>query len=181
MRLAALATLLALATACSRSDPPSPAPAEAPQPAGQAQRYSPFAVILADGGPFHALTLKDVGLRLAPADAALIDEALAEALAARLAAHGARAVHDPTVADPAWHTQCADAHRYVDVWRGSAPPRLGFSVWAGCGSDDRLAWRELPLPNEAALTGPGALAAVEALADALVDTLVPPPAPCPGC
>ncbi|MCA9687736.1 MAG: hypothetical protein KC457_36595, partial [Myxococcales bacterium] len=71
------------------------------------------------------------------------------------------------------------AHRYVDLWRSANPPRVGFSLWAGCGADDKLAWRELPLASEDALAGPEALAAVEALADALVDALGAKA--CPGC
>ncbi len=181
MKLVCLAALTALA-ACT--PPRAGAPTEAAAPAAAAPApsatYSPFAVILdAADAPAHAITFKDVGLRLAPAQAAVVHEALAEAVAARLQAHAARAVHDPTVADPAWHTQCASAHRYVDVWRSDAPARVGFSIWAGCGSDDRLAWAERPLAGPTALDGPDMLSAVEDVAAAIATAIAPcPHAPC---
>lgn len=137
--------------------------------------YSPFAVRIEGGFWIGTISFKDVGLRLAEEDArALVHETLAEAVAERLSArHAARLDFDPLVADPRWHTMCAGRHLYVDVWQASHPPRFGYSLWSGCGADDRLAWEEFPLP--AALTERNALGAAVQLAERVVGHIDPCP------
>jgi hypothetical protein len=130
----------------SAAAPSAAAPAEAAADPGRAAVYSPFAVQVAGSFWIDTITFKDVGLRLQDAGSqALVYEAFAAALALALVAHEAQAAFEPTVADPRWHTMCAGRHLYVDVWQSEAPRRLGYSLWSGCGADDRLAWVEVPL------------------------------------
>jgi hypothetical protein len=139
--------------------------------------YSPFAVRIEGGFWIGTISFKDVGLGLGdPALRAQVHEALAEAVAARLSdRHDARMQFDPTVADPLWHTSCAGQHLYVDVWQASHPDRLGYSLWSGCGADDRLAWEELPL-TEGPVTGSNLVPAAVRLADRVVAQIDPCPA-----
>jgi hypothetical protein len=143
-----IAALALAALAGCRAEAPRDAarPADA---AAEAPTYLPFAVQV--DGPlwFQTASFKDVGLRTrSDAQRRAVMEAVTDAFALRLGERQvpAHATYEPELADPAWHTQCRARHLYVDVWRSTAPDRLGFSLWKGCGADDRVAWTELPAP-----------------------------------
>ena len=120
-----------------------------------APSYSPFVVDLRASSPaalpFHLISFKDVGLSL-PDDAARQHayESLAEALSLELASRsselGADMIssvrHDHRIADPSAHLACEGGHLYVDIWRSGAEGPYGYSLWAGCGEDDRFAYNE---------------------------------------
>jgi len=127
----------------------APVAADAP-----GHRYSPFAIRLDGHGTFDVVTFKDVSHP--PLDPALqTDELMAEAFT--LALRGTHpgllteVVHEPALLDPGNHVFCDRRHLYVDVWRSpqAAPidsPRWGYSLWSGCGEDDRFAWQEVDGP-----------------------------------
>lgn len=159
---ATAAVLLAALAGCRAA----PAPADPPPSEG----YVPFSVSVDAPHWFHAATFKDVGLRAASdADRRLVVEAIGDAFAQRLSRQvPARLEYDPAVADPAWHRQCRGHHLYVDLWRSTAPDRLGFSLWKGCGADDRVAWSEVPAPPDA-LESAGWLDVVSRLGETIAD------------
>ncbi len=121
---------------------PEPTQAEAPTPAS----YSPFALAVGGEAPFQLISFKDVGMSL-PEDArGYVYESLAESLASSLGRRPdgpltSHVVHDPTLTDPAAHLACEGGHIYVDVW--SSGEGYGYSLWSGCGEDDRFAHREI--------------------------------------
>lgn len=108
--------------------------------------YSPFAVKVE--GPYWAdiISFKDVGLKATrEADRDLWLEAVADGLAEAMEAPvTSEKVFDAELAKPEAHTHCEGRHIYVDVWRSSSPERLGFSLWKGCGAEDRFLWEEVP-------------------------------------
>ena len=120
-----LVTLLCLFGALPASA--DPAPNTAPNTAN----YSPFGVV----APGLTVSFKDVGLRLQAAQQSGVLEAIAGGVAFALAAE---AVHRPTWTQVSWHRQCRRQHIYVDLWRSTHPDRVGYSLWRGCGAEDRV-------------------------------------------
>lgn len=124
------------------------APAAAP-----AHRYSPFAIRLDGHRYFDVVTFKDVSQTL-PDPALMTDELMAEGFALALRrTHPAvmtDVVHEPALLDPGSHVFCDRRHLYVDFWQSPAAaadgPRWGYSLWSGCGEDDRFAWQEINGP-----------------------------------
>jgi hypothetical protein len=162
-RLALAPVLLAMLAGCRADPPPAASPAAR-------EAYAPFTVTVDGPHWFHTVTFKDVGLR-APSDAdrQAIIEAIGDAFAHRLSRRvPAHLDYDPTVAEPVWHTQCRGHHLYVDLWRSSGPDRVGFSLWKGCGADDRVAWVEVPAPPSA-LESPGWLDVASRLGETIAD------------
>lgn len=129
-----------------------PAAADAP-----GHRYSPFALRLDGHSAFDVVTFKDVSDPL-PDPALQIDELMAEAFT--IALRGTHpgllteVVHEPALLDPSNHVFCDRRHLYVDFWRSPQSPasvrpdgpRWGYSLWSGCGEDDRFAWQEVDGP-----------------------------------
>jgi hypothetical protein len=117
--------------------------------------YSPFVVDVDsashDAVPFHLISFKDVGMSL-PDDATrqVAYESLAEALSLELAdlsgdpgAPTSSSVrHDHGLTHPSAHLACEGGHIYVDVWRSGEGGPYGYSLWSGCGEDDRFAYNE---------------------------------------
>ncbi len=110
---------------------------------------SPYLAETVDVGVSHwfqRVTFKDVGLAAGAGERETwiraVTHALARALDTRLMAR-AHAVAE--VAAPEWHHACQGRHVYVDVWRGTEPARVGFSLWRGCGAEDEFAWQEVPV------------------------------------
>lgn len=114
--------------------------------AGEPSPYMSQTVQVGASHWFQHVTFKDVGLATGVADRdgwmRTVTRVLAATLDRRLHAH---AGVEPRVADPAWHRSCLGRHVYVDLWRGSSPDRVGFSLWRGCGESDQFAWQEVPL------------------------------------
>jgi hypothetical protein len=141
-RAAPLAVLACLAlVACAPGAPSAPV---VPQAAGDAPSdgplYSPF-VVEVEASPFDVISFKDVGMSLPAPDRSLAYESLAEGLALELRERQSRVRYEEDIRDPANHVACAGRHIYVDLW--SNAERLGYSLWSGCGEDDRFDWREL--------------------------------------
>jgi hypothetical protein len=116
--------------------------------------YSPFVVDIDashDAIPFHLISFKDVGLSL-PDDAArqVAYESLAESLSLELgdlssdlgAPMSGSVRHDQRLTLPSAHLACDGGHVYVDVWRSAPGGPYGYSLWSGCGEDDRFAYNE---------------------------------------
>lgn len=158
----AICCALALA-ACSRSTDERPqmpvpsatptmgAPGSAAAPAAPTHRYSPFAIRLDGHRHFDVVTFKDVSQRL-PDPALQTDELMAEAFSIALRrTHPAvmtEVVFEPDLLDPSNHVFCDRRHLYVDFWKSppAAGQRWGYSLWSGCGEDDRFAWQEIAGP-----------------------------------
>ncbi|MEO0323602.1 MAG: hypothetical protein AAF447_11645 [Myxococcota bacterium] len=139
----ALLALVACAEPDARVTPSEPAMAGE---GAVAASYSPFALEVSEGAPFRLISFKDVGMSL-PEDArGFVYESLAESLATSLRRRAdgplaSQVVHDPTLLDPSAHLACEGGHIYVDVW--SAGEGYGYSLWSGCGAEDRFAHREV--------------------------------------
>jgi hypothetical protein len=136
------------AVVMAAEDPSPPGPAPLPV-------HFPFRLDLVGDVAFHALTLKDVGLRRGERGA---DDPLLEAIAVTLASAissdealrvRASVAHDPSLTHPHNHLACQGRHLYVDLWR-SGGARWGYSLWSGCGEADQFAWREIDAPFDAA-------------------------------
>jgi hypothetical protein len=114
--------------------------------AGEPSPYMSQTVEVGASHWFQHVTFKDVGLSTGATERdgwmRTVTRVLAATLDTRL---HARASVEPRVADPAWHRSCQGHHVYVDVWRSTAPDRVGFSLWRGCGEGDRFAWQEVPM------------------------------------
>lgn len=123
--------------------------------AGEPSPYMSHTVEVDAAHWFQHVTFKDVGLAAGPADRdgwmRNVTRVLARTLDAGL---HARARVEPSVADPEWHRACHGQHVYVDVWRSAGPDRVGFSLWRGCGDDDRFAWQEVPASDGWAASAP---------------------------
>ncbi|MCB9659871.1 MAG: hypothetical protein H6726_19635 [Sandaracinaceae bacterium] len=153
----------ALLSGCG-SDARAPQAVETPPASAPVEpNYSPFVVDLQGTSPaalpFHLISFKDVGMSL-PDDASrqLAYESLAEALSLELlelsSELGADMIssvrHDHRVTDPSAHLACEGGHLYVDVWRSGQDGPYGYSLWSGCGEDDRFAYNEqVPLVPQA--------------------------------
>jgi hypothetical protein len=146
----ALLALLPVLVGVGCKDPPAapaaPATASAPR-----FHYFPFRIELDGDHAFRRVTFKDVGMgRKDPSPGDPLLEAIAESLSAELTqarAYGEASVaHDPALADPRSHLACEAHNLYVDVWC-AGPKRWGYSLWSGCGPDDRFEWREVEIPG----------------------------------
>ena len=116
--------------------------------APQVQRadYSPF-ILRIDGPPaFDAISFKNVtqDRRASQADFELMAESLALALKKSHPDVLVEVVHAQEFLDPKNHLFCAERHLYVDFW-GLEKTNWGYSLWAGCGLNDRFEWRQLRL------------------------------------
>lgn len=158
----AAATLAAAFVGCARE--PAPPIGEASEPVlsrpgtstlpRPTHRYSPFAIRLDGHDAFDVVTFKDVSQTL-PDPALHVDELMAEAFAIALRnSHPGlltEVVHEPKLLDPGSHVFCDQRHLYVDFWQSGAPSRWGYSLWSGCGEEDRFAWQEIDAPGAAEL------------------------------
>jgi hypothetical protein len=171
--------LIALTAGCQlptgeKSGGDEQAAAESAEEESTESHYSPFGVKLANGEHFHIISFKDVGLRRQdpkPNDPLL--ETIAQSLAYELqVAEGMqlspRVVHDEALADPKEHVKCEANHLYVDVWRGEAPDRWGYSLWSGCSMEGQFAWREVPSTTD---PDEDMTKAVEPLTEGIVESL----------
>lgn len=138
---------LALTVACvdpAASPEPVASVEAAPEPV-----YSPFVVEVRGEAPFREITFKQVGSLSADVDRARLLETIAESLALDLARSrddwSVATQYAPEVAEPAFHRACGAAHIYVDFWeRGGGEPGWGYSLWSGCGMEDRFAMEDVP-------------------------------------
>ncbi len=111
-----------------------------------APNYSPFVLDVDADVPFAIISFKDVGMSLPSTDQAFVYESLAESLASELDGREimSRVRHVPEILDPNNHVACEGEHIYVDLWKSSssAGDRFGYSLWSGCGEDDRFAFQD---------------------------------------
>ncbi|TVQ99327.1 MAG: hypothetical protein EA398_12440 [Deltaproteobacteria bacterium] len=154
-RTGLLVAALLMAGGCQRAaveHDPDPQVAEAEV---HPQHHSPWYVSVDGDGPFRMVTFKDVGMNRAipsPDDPML--EVIAASLAMTLATDEVLGMttgvdYDAALVDPDEHTFCARSHLYVDLWRGEAPARWGYSLWSGCNEHDQFAWHEVPVDETA--------------------------------
>lgn len=129
--------------------------------------YSPFAVQVQGQYWADVISFKDVGLKAGDVDArALWLEALADGLAVAMEGPAgaealiAQKIFSSDLSKPEAHTHCEGRHIYVDLWRSHSPDRLGFSLWKGCGAEDKFLWEEVPSD----IPGPAIMSNVEAAA-----------------
>lgn len=139
--------LFALMLGCNSSPPPESAAPPAPEPeeVEHDHQYSPFTVHMhQEELPFGVISFKDVGMSLPNDERAFVYESLAQSLAMQLttsAELSSEVQHTVEILDPAAHAFCEGRHIYVDLWQ--AGEGWGYSLWSGCGEDDRFAHREL--------------------------------------
>lgn len=124
-----IAAVLALG-ACKEA--PSVAPSVA---------YSPFTVEVEGHGAFDVVTFKHVGAQSLP-EPSFHFEAVAEALAMSLERRDLETavVYDAKLTHHDAHYACSIDRLYVDFWPVSGG--WGYSLWSGCGEDDRFEWQE---------------------------------------
>lgn len=117
-----------------------------PAPGPMSSRYSPFAIRLSGHTWFDVVTFKDVSQKRSDPELQ-IDEQIAEAVS--LALRGTHpsvmteVIHEPRLTKAESHVFCDQRHLYVDYWQTGVPGRWGYSLWSGCGEDDRFAWQEV--------------------------------------
>lgn len=105
--------------------------------------YSPWVVTVGDrDARFDEISFKDVGMSsIDDTDRPETFHAIAESLASQLSE--SEASYSEAMSRPENHLSCAPRHVYVDLWASESPARWGYSLWSGCGEDDRFAWEEL--------------------------------------
>lgn len=138
-----LAPLVALAAGLWTGGPADrPSETTAPRPV----HYSPFVVDVPGAGHYDVISFKDVGMSLPDDERHATYEALAESVRHALGEHaGTR--HDEGAADPSQHLSCEGRHVYVDLWHQASSDTWGYSLWSGCGEDDRFALETVERPR----------------------------------
>lgn len=164
--VAGLFALWALLAGCAPDAPVAhlpmdPVPAEPAVEVDPGPHYSPWVVTLqsrAEPGveqQFDEISFKDVGLSsFTPAERPETFEAIAQSLATQLGGDAelplqSHATYSEAMSRPENHRSCAPRHVYVDLWESEDPARWGYSLWSGCGEDDRFAWEELSRTGDA--------------------------------
>lgn len=130
------------------SSPATPPATEAAPETPRASYYSPFVLQMSAELPFEQISFKDVGMSLDPAHQQLVYEEVAQSLAFALASFpeppmSSEVLYSEQAADPSSHLACGASHIYVDVWAPEGAERWGYSLWSGCGEDDRFAHQEI--------------------------------------
>lgn len=126
--------------------PKARAPLPTPTLGSPSHAYSPFAVRVSGHPAFGVVTFKRVGADIPAVDDPSYEE-VAESLAMSLAdastgAVATEVVYTPALMDPDNHVFCDANHLYVDYWTTEADG-FGYSLWSGCGADDRFALSEV--------------------------------------
>lgn len=143
---------LALAGAWFLASPPPERPIEAAVAQTDApaeHSYSPFVLQMQTALPFEQISFKDVGMSVDPSARHLVYEEVAQSLSVALASHedlpmSSEVLFSAAAADPSNHVACGASHIYVDVWAPEGQEGWGYSLWSGCGEEDRFAYREIP-------------------------------------
>lgn len=137
-----------------------------------AHQYSPFVVHMHGADlPFGVISFKDVGMSLPEDERPFVYESLAQSLTMQLEQHAnlsSEVRHTVEILDPANHAFCEGRHIYVDLWE--AGEGWGYSLWSGCGEDDRFAHRELASAVAAAPAGDH-IASIEPLVRDIADSI----------
>lgn len=152
MRFAFLAAAWVVLSGVACTGPTEdPAPPVSSAAAEAEPTYSPFVLRMSREGrlPFGEISFKDVGMSVDPAERVFVYESVASSVAAALASSptapmSSEVVYSEAAADPASHLACGSRHIYVDVWAPQGTERWGYSLWSGCGEEDRFALREVP-------------------------------------
>ena len=179
-RVACVLALFVSALGCGESGSRAPSSASA-QPielevAPNTANYSPFVLDVQGQSsdlPFHLISFKDVGMSIAPGpERELAYETLAEALSLELASDprapmSSSVRHDAAQLDPSAHVACEGDHVYVDVWRAGDDGAYGYSLWSGCGEDDRFAYNDTVAITSTAELDPLAVEIADSLRSAL--------------
>ena len=106
--------------------------------------YSPFVLRLSGHTTFSTISFKNVttGVSASQVDFELMAESLAMALRQSHPHILVEVVYAPEFLNPTNHLFCAERHLYVDFWGLQTGQVWGYSLWSGCGEDDRFAWRQ---------------------------------------
>ena len=111
----------------------------------QSTDYSPFVLRLNGHPAFSTVSFKNVTSKTSASQADF--ELMAESLALSLRRSNpnllVEVVYAPEFLNPTNHLFCAERHLYVDFWGLKKNHVWGYSLWSGCGEDDRFAWRQL--------------------------------------
>ena len=122
----------------------------AAQPGAQSSPdHSPFALRVNGHPSFDSVSFKNVshGQRVDQHTFELMAQSVALALKTTHPNVLVEVVHSPTLANPDNHLFCDQRHLYVDFWGTEGSQSWGYSLWAGCGHNDRFEWRQLTLPK----------------------------------
>ena len=106
--------------------------------------HSPF-VLRINGHPtFSTISFKNVTSKTSASqtDFELMAESLALTLRRSHPHLLVEVVYAPEFLNPTNHLFCAERHLYVDFWGLKKGHVWGYSLWSGCGEDDRFAWRQ---------------------------------------
>lgn len=106
--------------------------------------YSPFVLRISGHTTFSTISFKNVttGKSASQVDFELMAESLAMALRQSHPHILVEVVYAPEFLNPTNHLFCAERHLYVDFWGLQTGQVWGYSLWSGCGEDDRFAWRQ---------------------------------------
>lgn len=145
-----VASALALTTGCTQAAAPTVTEVVT---TAREPLYSPWVVQVEDpAASFDSISFKDVGLMsVDPEDRARVHQEIAQALVSELGGDAPMSLsshvhYDLAMSRPETHLACAGGHIYVDLWDGSNPERIGYSLWSGCSEEGRFAWQEVLSP-----------------------------------
>lgn len=145
---AALSLVLVLCCTSGCREASAPEPARTPSVDAGASVYSPFVLQMSTELPFQRISMKDVGMSIAPRQRNEVYEHVAMSLSTALAADAelpmsSEVLYSAEDADPASHLACGYQRVYVDLWQPQGQERWGFSLWSGCSEEDEFAHREV--------------------------------------
>jgi hypothetical protein len=122
--------------------------------------------------PFEAISFKDVGMSVPKEHRQFVYESIAESLALQLSSDdrlpmSSQVRYSRKITKPEHHRHCEAKHIYVDLWHNASSEHWGYSLWSGCGAEDRFAWKKVSAPKG----NKDAVASIEPLARDIASSL----------
>lgn len=130
-----------------------------PKPEPASPIHSPFVLhVSTDALPFQRISMKDVGMSIAPSDRDHVYEQLAVSLSSALAHDeelpmSTEVLYSTDVEAPSAVYSCGIREVYVDLWQPDGQERWGYSLWSGCATDDQFAHHEVARDQPDDFTG----------------------------
>ena len=144
----AFITVASLSVACRDSAPSSSVPEAVYPEVVQASFESPYVLQMSTEAPFDRISMKDVGMSIAPNEREAMYERVASSLSTALADDdelpmSSVVLYSQEKETPAGQLTCGHQQVYVDLWEPNGQQRWGYSLWSGCGEEDEFAHREV--------------------------------------